>query len=139
MIIELKTIDDLPFAAKTFLEETDNRRVFAFDGQMGAGKTTFIISLLKAMGVEDIDGSPTYSLVNSYLSIAFGKIHHFDLYRLNSENEAFDIGIEEMLYGGDYCFIEWPQKIENLLPENTIWVRIRNNEQNERTISIEMI
>ena len=139
MIIELKTIDDLPFAAKTFLEETDNRKVFAFDGQMGVGKTTFIVSLLKAMGIEDIEGSPTYSLVNSYGSVAFGKIHHFDLYRLNSEEEAFDIGIEEMLYGGDYCFIEWPQKIENLLPENTIWVRIRNNEQNERTISIEMI
>jgi len=139
MIIELKTIDDLPFAAKTFLEETDNRKVFAFEGQMGAGKTTFIVSLLKAMGIEDIEGSPTYSLVNSYGSVAFGKIHHFDLYRLNSEEEAFDIGIEEMLYGGDYCFIEWPQKIENLLPENTIWVRIRNNEQNERTISIEMI
>jgi tRNA threonylcarbamoyladenosine biosynthesis protein TsaE len=97
MIIELKTIDDLPFAAKIFLEETDNRKIFAFEGQMGVGKTTFIVSLLKAMG------------------------------------------IEEMLYGGDYCFIEWPQKIENLLPENTIWVRIRNNEQNERTISIEMI
>ena len=139
MIIELKTIDYLPFAAKTFLEETDNRKIFAFEGQMGVGKTTFIVSLLKAMGIEDIEGSPTYSLVNSYGSFAFGKIHHFDLYRLNSEEEAFDIGIEEMLYGGDYCFIEWPQKIENLLPENTIWVRIRNNEQNERTISIEMI
>ena len=139
MIIELKTIDDLPFAAKKFLEETDNRKVFAFEGQMGVGKTTFIVSLLKAMGIEDIEGSPTYSLVNGYDSVAFGKIHHFDLYRLNSEEEAFDIGIEEMLYGGDYCFIEWPQKIENLLPENTIWVRIRNNEQNERTISIEMI
>ena len=139
MIIELKTIDDLPFAAKIFLEETDNRKIFAFEGQMGVGKTTFIVSLLKAMGIEDIEGSPTYSLVNGYDSVAFGKIHHFDLYRLNSEEEAFDIGIEEMLYGGDYCFIEWPQKIENLLPENTIWVRIRNNEQNERTISIEMI
>jgi tRNA threonylcarbamoyladenosine biosynthesis protein TsaE len=138
MTIEVKSVEDLPSAAKFFLEETDNRKVFAFEGQMGAGKTTFIVSLLKAMGVEDIEGSPTYSLVNTYDSIAFGRINHFDLYRLNSEEEAFDIGIEEMLYCGDYCFIEWPSKIENLLPENTIWVRISVNEANERIISVEI-
>lgn len=137
MTIEINTLQDLPAAAKTFLDETYNRKVFAFDGQMGAGKTTFIISLLKAMGVEEVEGSPTYSLVNIYESTAFGRIHHFDLYRLNSENEAYDIGIEEMLYGGDYCFIEWPEKISNLLPENTIWVYIRSNNQNERTITID--
>ena len=138
MKIEVKSVEDLPSAAKFFLEETDNRKVFAFEGQMGAGKTTFIVSLLKAMGVEDIEGSPTYSLVNTYDSVAFGRINHFDLYRLNSEEEAFDIGIEEMLYCGDYCFIEWPSKIENLLPENTIWVRISVNESNERIISVEI-
>jgi tRNA threonylcarbamoyladenosine biosynthesis protein TsaE len=138
MTIEVKSVEDLPSAAQFFLEETDNRKVFAFEGQMGAGKTTFIVSLLKAMGVEDIEGSPTYSLVNTYDSVAFGRINHFDLYRLNSEEEAFDIGIEEMLYCGDYCFIEWPSKIENLLPENTIWVRISVNEANERIISVEI-
>ena len=138
MTIEVKSVEDLPSAAQFFLEETDNRKVFSFDGQMGAGKTTFIVSLLKAMGVEDIEGSPTYSLVNTYDSVAFGRINHFDLYRLNSEEEAFDIGIEELLYCGDYCFIEWPSKIENLLPENTIWVRISVNEANERIISVEI-
>jgi tRNA threonylcarbamoyladenosine biosynthesis protein TsaE len=138
MNIELKTLADLPSAAMKFLEETDNRKVFAFNGQMGAGKTTFIVSLLTAMGVEDIEGSPTYSLVNTYETPAFGKIFHFDLYRLNSEEEAYDIGIEEMLYGGGYCFIEWPDKIPNLLPENTIWTKIQTNENGERTISIDI-
>ena len=138
MNIELNTLADLPSAAMKFLEETDNRKVFAFNGQMGAGKTTFIVSLLKAMGVEDIEGSPTYSLVNTYETPAFGKIFHFDLYRLNSEEEAYDVGIEEMLYSGGYCFIEWPDKIPNLLPENTIWTKIQTNENGERTISIDI-
>ncbi len=138
MNIEINTLADLPLAAMKFLEETDNRKVFAFNGQMGAGKTTFIVSLLTAMGVEDIEGSPTYSLVNTYETPAFGKIYHFDLYRLNSEEEAFDIGIEEMLYGGGYCFIEWPEKIPNLLPENTISVQITTNEEGQRMISIDV-
>ncbi len=138
MNIEINTLEDLPSAAMKFLEETDNRKVFAFNGQMGAGKTTFIVSLLTAMGVEDIEGSPTYSLVNTYETPAFGKIFHFDLYRLNSEEEAFDIGIEEMLYSGGYCFIEWPEKIPNLLPENTISVQIRSNEEGQRMISIDV-
>ena len=138
MNIELNTLADLPSAAMKFLEETDNRKVFAFNGQMGVGKTTFIVSLLTAMGVEDIEGSPTYSLVNTYETPAFGKIFHFDLYRLNSEEEAYDIGIEEMLYSGGYCFIEWPDKIPNLLPENTIWTKIQTNENGERTISIDI-
>ena len=138
MNIELNTLADLPSAAMKFLEETDNRKVFAFNGQMGAGKTTFIVSLLKAMGVEDIEGSPTYSLVNTYETPAFGKIFHFDLYRLNSEEEAYDVGLEEMLYSGGYCFIEWPDKIPNLLPENTIWTKIQTNENGERTISIDI-
>ena len=138
MNIEINTLSDLPSAAMKFLEETDNRKVFAFNGQMGAGKTTFIVSLLTAMGVEDIEGSPTYSLVNTYETPAFGKIFHFDLYRLNSEEEAFDIGIEEMLYGGGYCFIEWPEKIPNLLPENTIVVQIRSNEEGERIVSVDI-
>ena len=121
-----------------FFNELNHRKVVAFDGQMGAGKTTFITSILKGLGIEDIEGSPTYSLVNVYDNVAYGKIYHFDLYRLNSETEAFDIGIEEMLYSGNYCFIEWPEKISNLLPENTIWAYIRSTEDNRRTISFEL-
>lgn len=138
MTIEIHTLNDLPIAAMRFLEETTNRKIFAFSGEMGAGKTTFILSLLQAMGVEDRQGSPTYSLVNSYNTPAFGKMYHFDLFRLQSEEEAFDIGIEEMLYGDGYCFIEWPEKIANLLPEHTIWVTINVNERGERKISIDI-
>lgn len=138
MELLIKDITELPEKASTFFNELNHRKVIAFDGQMGAGKTTFITALLKAIGVEDPEGSPTYSLVNVYDSPAYGKIYHFDLYRLNSEEEAYDFGIEEMLYSGNYCFIEWPEKIQNLLPENTIWVYIRITEDNYRTISFEL-
>jgi len=112
-------------------------KVFAFKGQMGVGKTTFILSILKAMGIEDIEGSPTYSLVNSYESVAFGKVNHFDLYRLESEEEAYDIGIEEMLYNDAYCFIEWPEKIVSLLPDTTVWVNFQMNDNLERIVTFE--
>ena len=138
MEIEINNLSELPEKSMLFFNELNNRKVVAFDGQMGAGKTTFITSILKGLGIEDIEGSPTYSLVNVYDSVAYGKIYHFDLYRLNSETEAFDIGIEEMLYSGNYCFIEWPEKISNLLPENTIWAYIRSTEDNRRTISFEL-
>ena len=138
MEIEINNLSELPEKSMLFFNELNHRKVVAFDGQMGAGKTTFITSIIKGLGIEDIEGSPTYSLVNVYDSVAYGKIYHFDLYRLNSEIEAFDIGIEEMLYSGNYCFIEWPEKISNLLPENTIWAYIRSTEDNRRTISFEL-
>lgn len=133
----LHSVDEIPGVAKQFLDEFGHNKVFAFDGEMGVGKTTFISSLLTAMGIHDLEGSPTYSLVNVYDSKMFGKIFHFDVYRLKNEMEAYDIGIEEMLYGGGICFVEWPEKIANLLPDNTIWVYIRKNEDNTRTITIE--
>jgi tRNA threonylcarbamoyladenosine biosynthesis protein TsaE len=133
----LHSIEDIPGVAKQFLDEFGHNKVFAFDGEMGVGKTTFISALLSAMGIHDLEGSPTYSLVNVYDSKMFGKIFHFDVYRLKNEMEAYDIGIEEMLYGGGICLVEWPEKIANLLPDNTIWVYIRKNEDNTRTITIE--
>lgn len=138
MEIEINNLSELSEKSMLFFKELNHRKVVAFDGQMGAGKTTFITSILKGLGIEDIEGSPTYSIVNVYDSPAFGKIYHFDLYRLKSEIEAYDIGIEEMLYSGNYCFIEWPEKISNLLPENTIWAYIRSREDNSRTISFEL-
>lgn len=136
MEIQIDSIDDLPRAAQLFLEQFDHRKIFLFSAEMGAGKTTFITALLHAMGIEEVDGSPTYSLVNSYDSAMYGKIYHFDLYRINSEIEALDIGIEEMLYSGSICFIEWPEKIENLLPDNVIWSYIRINEDSTRTLTV---
>jgi tRNA threonylcarbamoyladenosine biosynthesis protein TsaE len=102
---------------------------------MGVGKTTLIKAIVKHLGSNDNVSSPTFSIVNEY-SLGTSKIYHFDLYRLDSEEEAYDIGIEEMLYGGGICFIEWPKKIEGLFPENTIWVYIRINESLEREISV---
>lgn len=135
MDFKLHTLSDLPATAMSFIAHFDNRKVFAFQGEMGAGKTTFICALLAAMGITEIEGSPTYSLVNVYDSPIYGRIHHFDVYRLKNETEAYDIGIEEMLYSGGYCFVEWPEKVDNLLPENTVWVNIRSLEDNTRIIT----
>jgi tRNA threonylcarbamoyladenosine biosynthesis protein TsaE len=130
---------DLPAVAKSLLDNLGETTVVAFDGQMGAGKTTFIQNILRAMGIENTHGSPTYSLVNEYKSPFYGSVFHFDLYRLNSEEEAFDIGIEEMIYGGGICFIEWPDKVLHLLPENTLYVKIRLNEDLNRVFSWEEV
>lgn len=138
MEIHIADLTDIHRAATEFLETVGHRKVFAFSAEMGVGKTTFITKLLKCLGIEDTNGSPTYSLVNTYNSPHYGPVYHFDLYRINDEHEAMDIGIEEMLYGDGKCFIEWPEKIKNLLPENTIWSYIRKNEDDSRTLIIEL-
>jgi tRNA threonylcarbamoyladenosine biosynthesis protein TsaE len=133
----IQHLDQLPGLAKEFLDNYGQYKVFAFDAEMGTGKTTFINVLLAAMGIKETEGSPTYSLVNVYDSPMFGKVYHMDVYRLKSEEEALDFGVEEMLYGGGVCLIEWPEKIAGLLPENTIWVYIRKNDDESRTFTIE--
>ncbi len=132
-----ENLHDLPAIAKALLDNLGETNVIAFDGQMGAGKTTFIQNILRAMGIENTNGSPTYSLVNEYKSPFYGSVFHFDLYRLNSEEEAFDIGIEEMIYGGGICFIEWPDKVLHLLPENALYVKIRLNDDLNRVFTWE--
>ena len=136
--IHIESLSDLPRAAKEFLEAVGHRKVFAFKAEMGVGKTTFITALLRAMGIQDLEGSPTYSLVNVYDSQMFGRVYHFDLYRIEDEREALDIGIEEMLYSDEICFIEWPEKIERLLPDNVIWSYIRRNDDNTRTLTFDL-
>lgn len=138
MEIQIDSLQDIPGAATTFLETVGHRRVFAFDAEMGTGKTTFIIGLLKAMGIEGTEGSPTYSIVNVYESQMFGKVFHFDLYRIKDDMEALDFGIEEMLYSDGVCLIEWPEKISDLLPDNTIWSYIRKNLDDSRTLTIDI-
>lgn len=137
MHYHIQHIDQLPGLAKEFLDIYGHHKIFAFDAEMGTGKTTFINILLGAMGINETEGSPTYSLVNVYDSPMFGRVYHMDVYRLKAEEEALDFGIEEMLYGGGICLIEWPEKIKNLLPEKTIWVYIRKNEDETRTFSVE--
>jgi tRNA threonylcarbamoyladenosine biosynthesis protein TsaE len=121
------------------LKECEPHRVFAFEGKMGAGKTTFIKSLCEAMGTEDIVNSPTFAIVNVYdvKQPYKGEVYHFDCYRLKDIREAMDFGAEEYLYSGNYCFIEWPELIEQLLPDETVWIRIRVKEDGNRELIVE--
>lgn len=121
------------------LQNNEPHRVFAFDGPMGAGKTTFIKKLCEEMGTEDVVNSPTFAIVNVYdvEQPHKGEVYHFDCYRLKDIREAIDFGAEEYLYSGNYCFIEWPEMIEALLPEDTVWVKIIPQENGERRLVIE--
>ncbi len=136
MDYSVQDLDGLRPIALELLEQLKSASIVVLVGEMGAGKTTFTQSVLRAMGIEDLEGSPTYSLINEYESPYFGKVYHMDLYRLNSLEEALDIGIEELLYQNVICFIEWPEKISELLPDNTIWVYLRANEDLSRIITI---
>ncbi|MGQ1928960.1 tRNA (adenosine(37)-N6)-threonylcarbamoyltransferase complex ATPase subunit type 1 TsaE [Ornithobacterium rhinotracheale] len=127
-----KTENDLPQIAQAIVAEL-NKPVVLFRGEMGVGKTTLITAMLQAMQSEDEASSPTYALVNEYQT-AKGTMYHFDFYRINSEEEAYDMGWEEYAYSGDFCFVEWPEKIENLLPENHHTINIENHD-GERHIS----
>jgi tRNA threonylcarbamoyladenosine biosynthesis protein TsaE len=105
------------------------------NGEMGTGKTTFTSVLMDLMGVEDHGSSPTFSIINEYFSVNYGKIYHFDFYRIENEIEAYDIGIEEIFEEDAYCFLEWPQRIQNLLPQNTVSINITIEGQ-KRTIEL---
>lgn len=113
-----------------------NARVYAFDAPMGTGKTTFISELCQAMGTTDVANSPTFAIVNVY-ELQEGEIYHFDCYRLKDIQEAVDFGAEDYLYSGNYCFIEWYEILEPLLPDDTVYVRMRVLENGDRQIVIE--
>ena len=123
MQIIVENLEDLTKVCHALEKLTANHKLFLFIGEMGAGKTTFIKKFISHIGGEETD-SPTFSLVNECWLKNGEKAYHFDFYRINSPEEALDIGIEEYLYSNDFCFIEWPQKIENLLPNNFVKVTI---------------
>ena len=122
--IRIRSISDLPSAAEKIISLAGNKKVVAFYGEMGSGKTTLIKSICKLLGVNETTSSPTFSIVNEYVSAKAGKIYHFDFYRLKKEAEAMDIGCEEYFSSGNYCFVEWPERIPNLLPADTVNIRI---------------
>lgn len=114
--VTITEISELPALAKKMLQVFDRHKVVAFYGEMGVGKTTLIKSICEQLGVTDMISSPTFSIVNEYRGFKGQKIYHFDFYRINSMEEAYDLGYEEYFYSGAYCFIEWPEKITELLP-----------------------
>ena len=128
----------LPEAAQKFMAEMGDYTVFAFYGQMGAGKTTFIKALTKALGVEtDVTNSPSFAIINEYRSDTTAElIYHFDCYRLEKEEEAEDIGAEDYFDSGALCLIEWPERIENLLPDDTVRVDITVNDDYSRLLKM---
>lgn len=123
MTIEINSEDQLDEVAKSLLKFAQGEKFIVFEGDMAAGKTTFIKAFCKVLGSEDIINSPTFSIVNEYDS-SNGIIFHFDFYRLKNIQEAYDIGYEEYFYSNLYCLVEWPQKVEELLPDHYIKVKI---------------
>lgn len=136
--IEIPSTEALPRAAHQFMELMDSYTVFAFNGQMGAGKTTFIMSLLRALGVEeDLAGSPSFALINEYRSDTTAElIYHFDLYRLENLEEALEIGVEDYFDSGAVCLIEWPDRIDDILPDDTVTVSLTVNDDDSRTMTV---
>lgn len=136
--IQLKSIENIAEAAHEFVAQMGDETVYAFYGEMGAGKTTFINALCKELGVEDdTTNSPSFSIINEYRSDTTAElIYHFDLYRLESLEEAFDIGVEDYFDSGALCFLEWPERIDDILPGDTVKVTITVNDDDTRTITI---
>ena len=136
MEIKIENTGCLTAAAQKFVDEMGEKRVFAFYGKMGAGKTTFIKAVCEALGVEDVVTSPTFAIVNEYADGEGLPIYHFDFYRIKNLREAYDIGCEEYFYSGYPCFIEWPELVEELLPEDTVRVSIEVLEDESRCITL---
>ena len=138
MDFKVNHLVDLPEVADKLIAGFPSSRIFLFFGDMGAGKTTFIKALCSKLGVHDKVSSPTYSIVNEYQS-ARGRVYHFDFYRLKEESEALDMGYEEYLYDGDYCLIEWPEKIKNLWPPEYVKVTISVAKDQQRLITADSV
>ncbi len=136
---KITSLKALEISAGRLIDQFPGDRVFAFYGKMGAGKTTFIQALCRVIGSGDNVTSPTFALINEYKTQDDASIFHFDFYRIKNIEEAFDLGYEDYFYSGNYCFIEWPEKIETLLPQNFVEVKIDVVENETRIISAKAI
>ena len=135
MEIIIKDIEHIREAAREFIENIGEARVFAFYGKMGAGKTTFIKAICEELGVDDVITSPTFAIVNEYTAAEGDSIFHFDFYRIKRLEEVYDMGYEDYFYSGALCFIEWPELIEDILPDDAVRVSIAEQEDNTRKVS----
>lgn len=122
--IEIDSIDNIDFAAARLLKEFEGKKIFAFFGEMGAGKTTFIQALCRKLNVIEVVNSPTFTIVNEYHTENNNTIFHFDFFRIKKIEEVFDFGYEDYFYTDNYCFIEWPELIEEILPDNAVLIKI---------------
>jgi len=131
-------IEDLSTVASVLLEKSEGRKVWFFEGEMGAGKTTFIKVICNSLGVKDNTSSPTFSIINEYKSDK-GSIYHFDFYRIERETEAYDMGVEEFFDSGEYCFVEWPERIPSLYPLHYLKVKISEQTPTTRLIEYTLL
>ncbi len=136
MKIEVNNKKKLPSAIKKLLKYSGSSRIFALYGSLGAGKTTIIKEICKQLGASDLASSPSFTLVNEYRTVRGESLYHIDFYRVKNTGEVFDFGLEEYLYGGSYCFMEWPDLIEELLPADTIRVHIIAGENEKRILEV---
>ncbi|MEZ4788116.1 MAG: tRNA (adenosine(37)-N6)-threonylcarbamoyltransferase complex ATPase subunit type 1 TsaE [Flavobacterium haoranii] len=133
---KIYSLEEIDIVAQEILNISELKKVITFDAEMGAGKTTLIKALVKHLGVKNNSSSPTFSLVNEYETENGEVLYHFDLYRLNSEIEAYDMGIDEYFYSGNWCFIEWPDKTPNLIPIDHASISIKVLENGKRELTI---
>ena len=141
MEIKINSLDSIREAARQFIDGIGHHRVFAFYGSMGAGKTTFVKAICEELGVDDVITSPTFAIINEYaldteLLPDVSSVYHFDFYRIKKLEEVYDMGYEDYFYSGALCFIEWPELIEELLPEDAVKVSIKENPDGSRTVEV---
>lgn len=134
--INIPSVKDLSEAAGILLTSYKDHRIFAFYGELGSGKTTIIQAICRTLGITDMVNSPSFSIVNEYRSKPNRVVYHFDFYRIKKLEEVYDLGYEDYFYSGNYCFIEWPEKVEEILPPGTIPVKIEVDSGKERILWI---
>lgn len=137
MEIKIKNLETIHESAKKFIKNIGDKKVFAFYGKMGAGKTTFTKAICEVLGVKDVITSPTFAIVNEYTDGNGNPIYHFDFYRIKKLEEVYDMGYEDYFYSGNLCLLEWPELIEEILPDNAIKVKIEEQQDGSRLVTLE--